>query len=245
MIYAVGVQGGYYSLSAPNTSPGSVHSMLVPPGSYQVYARATTPNDPAYFAAWAGGGGLITFSMAENSTIDINLSPPADPCNSAYWLPNSPDGRFPPTSDYLVQFGCITPTPSLTPVPVVTASPTGLTTVQLTVSFSIPSTTPPPVAIYVIGANNVYYTQDAPLTGINASYLFQVPPGDYQVYARSTLSGDESFYGVWIAGSGLATISVQPIGGASAMLTPPPDACDPVYSLPSSPDGRFPPTGGC
>ena len=244
MIYAISAQGNYYLLSAPSAVPGTLYTILVPPGTYQVYARATTPGDLTYYGAWNWYGGLAGFTLGADGALDVGLTYPPNVCDPNFGLPASPDGRFSATADFLPQLGCQVITPTSTRAPTSTPAPTNSANGQLTVSFSIPSMSPPPVMIYVVGLNGTFYPQQAPLTGIGASYVFQLPPGDYQVYARSTLPGDSSYFGFW-SSAGLGWLAV-PRGwpGASTVLAPPPNACSPVYALPGSPDGLFPPVGG-
>ncbi len=94
----------YYS---QEFNPADINNVTleVPQGFYQIYAR-DIEIDLAYSGYWQAEGGLQTINLG--SEYDIVLSGPADPCQAAYFLPPSPDGRFINTDDlrYQERYGC-------------------------------------------------------------------------------------------------------------------------------------------
>ncbi|MFN2237023.1 MAG: hypothetical protein ACK2U1_22580, partial [Anaerolineales bacterium] len=117
MIYAVAADGSYYTQDASYTGDNIDYLLEVPPGSYQVYARATNPGDYSYYGTWLQNQGLAIFEAPNNGAVDVVLTTPPTPCDPTYWLPTSPDGRFPATGDVQQEIGCIKPTPVPTDTP--------------------------------------------------------------------------------------------------------------------------------
>ena len=96
--------GGEPFYTAVGPGPGPVTLTMPFQESGFVYAYSLDPNDSSYFAAWAPEGGLAYVSASE-----AVLQRPPDPCNAAYHLQATQDGRFPatPTEEQLLQLDCV------------------------------------------------------------------------------------------------------------------------------------------
>ena len=232
VIYAVNAAGEYYSLDQEQVVNSDRFTLYVQPGVYQIYARALESDEGVpYFGYWQPGGGLAYVRVMANQKMDgIVLSLPEDACDPVYWLPPTPDDEFPATNDTSVVSACSDSEGAGEPA-------------RLDISFSLPEGQPPDTLIYVVAANGEYYTIAA-LSAPNHSFFFiEVEAGSYQIYARSTQDGSQTFFGLWSSSGGLASFVVN--GGqhlTGLVLSPPANPCSASYTLPPSPDGKFPST---
>jgi hypothetical protein len=114
----------------------------------------------------------------------------------------------------------------------------------LVVTFAETAVSTPPDVYAINLTTDQYYTSQMPMSsGIN-SLEFSVPPGNYWVYAHSTLPNDDTFYGYWRSDNiALQTFSV-PSGQTvtEPILTLPDDPCR--QTIPATPDKKYEATDG-
>jgi len=94
VVYAVDQTTGLWAFTETDATDGEApFSLVVPPGSYQVYAFSDIDGYAAYSK---DGVTLAIVSIAANQTItDIEVGPPGQSeCGSMLGVPASPEGRF-------------------------------------------------------------------------------------------------------------------------------------------------------
>ncbi len=94
VVYAVDKTTGLWTFTETEATDGEApFSLVVPPGSYQVYAFM---DNGGYTAYSKDGMTLAIVTIAENQTVaDIEVGPPGQSeCGSMFGVPASPDGRF-------------------------------------------------------------------------------------------------------------------------------------------------------
>ncbi len=119
VVYAVDQTTGWWAFTETEATDGEApFSLVVSPGSYQVYAFM---DNGGYTAYSKDGVTLAVVTVAANQTVaDIEVGPPGQSeCGSMFGVPASPDGRFAavagPTSDCLATK--LTPAAGVTPPP--------------------------------------------------------------------------------------------------------------------------------
>jgi len=93
-VYAVDQATGKWASTETNPAEGeATYTLVVPPGTYQVFAFSDTK---AYTAYSLDGWNLAVTNVAANQTVaDIRVGPPGQSkCGSMFGVPASPDGKF-------------------------------------------------------------------------------------------------------------------------------------------------------
>jgi len=94
VVYAVDQTTGLWAFTETDANDSEApFSLVVPPGSYQVYAFM---DNDGYTAYSQNGMSLTIVTVAANQTVsDIEVGPPGQSeCGSMFGVPASPDGRF-------------------------------------------------------------------------------------------------------------------------------------------------------
>lgn len=228
--YAVDMQSGAFTAMDLVAAPaGTLYSLQIPAGTYNFYARSLQDGDTTYFGLWdSPDGGLSAMPLQSGGKVThLNLTP-GSLCNPGNSLPASPDGKFPPTPAQ--------PDPSVCQG---TPGPTGI----LSFKFTAKTGQTPALRFYAVETQTgAFVTKDISAGPAETVYQVGLLPGVYVFYARALQPDDIDYFGAWHSlGGGLNALQVeagQPVTDSPLPLSPG-NPCDPIYSLPASPDGAF------
>ncbi|MCP5096508.1 MAG: hypothetical protein GY943_13225, partial [Chloroflexi bacterium] len=115
---------------------------------------------------------------------------------------------------------------------------------KIVVTFGETAVSAPPDVYAINLTTDQYYDSPLSMSTESNTVEFSVPPGNYQVYAHSTATNDDTFYGYWRPDNiGLQIFSVLSDQTVSTpILTVPYDPC--FQTVPASPDNKYEATDG-
>ncbi len=109
-VYVVNVDdGAYYYDAMPTTDGINQLTFGIAPGNYQAYAFVQLRDTRVWhYGYWQPDGGLQTFTVTGADSTAVDLTAPSDLCLPEFYVPASPDSKYPATDTdwYLQQLSC-------------------------------------------------------------------------------------------------------------------------------------------